>query len=275
MRRFYWLKLKDDFFTQKAIKKLRKIAGGDTFTIIYLKMMLIAMKSDGKLYHEGIENNFHEELALELDEDEENVNLTITYLINHGLMQASENEYFIPESVKNTGSESDSAERVRRFRALHGNVSVTQSNAIETLGNVEKEIEKEKKKEKRNKNIDKENIQEAKEIIEYLNLKNGSRYQLAGTSLKMVESVLKQGYTKEDCLKVIDKKYDEWHGTEMEQYLRPLTLFGNKFDTYLNQPMVKKQSNYEKTSSRLTELFNQYGGEENEQTGNSKNIFDI
>ncbi len=82
MKRYYWLKLKDDFFTQKAIKKLRKIAGGDTFTIIYLKMMLLAMKSDGKLYFEGIENNFYEELALELDEDEANVNLTVNYLIN-------------------------------------------------------------------------------------------------------------------------------------------------------------------------------------------------
>ncbi len=46
-KRYYWLKLPDDFFRQKPIKKLRKIAGGDTYTIIYLKMLLIAMKQDG------------------------------------------------------------------------------------------------------------------------------------------------------------------------------------------------------------------------------------
>jgi predicted phage replisome organizer len=150
MKRYYWLKLKDDFFTQKAIKKLRRIAGGDTFTIIYLKMMLIAMKSDGRIYFEGIESSFYEELALELDEEEENVNLTIRYLLTHKLIEESENEYFIPESVNNTGSETDSAERVRRLRqktlqcndkVLQSNSDVTTSNEDVTKCNVEKRRE--------------------------------------------------------------------------------------------------------------------------------------
>ena len=46
-KRYYWLKLPDDFFRQKAIIKLRKIAGGDTYTVIYLKMLLTAIKQDG------------------------------------------------------------------------------------------------------------------------------------------------------------------------------------------------------------------------------------
>lgn len=50
-KRYYWLKLPDGFFRQKAIKKLRKIAGGDTYTIIYLKMLLVAMKQDGRLVY--------------------------------------------------------------------------------------------------------------------------------------------------------------------------------------------------------------------------------
>ena len=67
-KRYYWLKLPDGFFRQKAIKKLRKIAGGDTYTIIYLKMLLVAMKQDGRLYFEGVEATFYDELALELSE---------------------------------------------------------------------------------------------------------------------------------------------------------------------------------------------------------------
>ena len=43
-KRYYWLKLPDDFFGDKAIKRLRKIAGGDTYVIIYLKMMQIRLK---------------------------------------------------------------------------------------------------------------------------------------------------------------------------------------------------------------------------------------
>ena len=53
-KRYYWLKLPDDFFRQKPIKKLRKIAGGDTYTIIYLKMLLISLKNEGKLYFDGV-----------------------------------------------------------------------------------------------------------------------------------------------------------------------------------------------------------------------------
>lgn len=62
-KRYYWLKLPDGFFRQKAIKKLRKIAGGDTYTIIYLKMLLVAMKQDGRLYFEGVEATFYDELV--------------------------------------------------------------------------------------------------------------------------------------------------------------------------------------------------------------------
>lgn len=62
-KRCYWLKLKADWFLDKHIKKLRSIAGGDTHTIIYLKMMLLSLKDEGKLYFEGVEDNFASEIA--------------------------------------------------------------------------------------------------------------------------------------------------------------------------------------------------------------------
>lgn len=77
-KKYYWLKMTDQFFEDKAIKKLRKIAGGDTYTIIYLKMLLTAIKQGNKMYFEGIEDDFMEELALELDEDTDNVKVTDT-----------------------------------------------------------------------------------------------------------------------------------------------------------------------------------------------------
>ena len=66
-KRYYWLKLYDDFFSSLRIKKLRKLAGGDTYLAIYLKMQLLAMKSDGILKWSGLEDDFTSELALELD----------------------------------------------------------------------------------------------------------------------------------------------------------------------------------------------------------------
>ena len=54
-KRYYWLRFKDDFFDSKRIKKLRKMAGGDTYVIIYLKMQLKALRTDGVLEYTGIE----------------------------------------------------------------------------------------------------------------------------------------------------------------------------------------------------------------------------
>lgn len=143
-KRYYWLKLPEDFFRQKPVKKLRKIAGGDTYTIIYLKMLLVSLKNDGKLFFDGVEENFCEELALELDEQEENVRVTVQFLMSQGLLKLmDETEYELTECSKMVGSESASAERMRRLRdkkASQCDIGVTQSLH---LGDVEKEIEKE------------------------------------------------------------------------------------------------------------------------------------
>jgi predicted phage replisome organizer len=148
-KKYFWLKLKDDFFAQKEIKKLRRIAGGDTYTIIYLKLQLLSIKSDGKLIFEGVEDNFIDEMALTLDEEIENVKITLMFLQKHGLIEELRNdEYFLPKVCESIGSESSSAERVRRHRMgqkmLQCNTSVTNSNVIETKRNTEIEIEIEK-----------------------------------------------------------------------------------------------------------------------------------
>lgn len=142
-KRYYWLKLQDGFFNSKRIKKLRKLAGGDTYTIIYLKMQLLAMKTDGILRWTGLEDDFASELALDLDEAPDNVQVTLQYLLSCGLAETDDNvAFFLPWAVENTGSEGSSAKRVRDFRgrkALQSNADVTQAKRF---SNVEKEIEK-------------------------------------------------------------------------------------------------------------------------------------
>lgn len=176
-KRYFWFKLYDDFFTSNRIKRLRKIAGGDTYTIIYLKMQLKALKQDGYLYFNGYFENFYEELALDIDEDPTNVRITCEYLLSVGLMEVSEDgkEYYLTYLQNCIGSETASAQRVRDHRrrkkeqqkalqcntnetkALHCNTDVTkllqcntetlQSNndvtEMKRTGNAEKEKEKE------------------------------------------------------------------------------------------------------------------------------------
>lgn len=155
-KRYYWLKLPEDFFRQKEIKQLRKIAGGDTFTIVYLKMLLRSLKNNGRLYYEGIDEDFVSELALDIDEDMDNVKITVAFLMAKGLLvESQEDEYTLSAAESLTGSESYSAERVRRFREKQQ--LALQSNADVTARNEEIDIEKEIEIEKRDR--DKKQVQ--------------------------------------------------------------------------------------------------------------------
>ena len=116
-KRYYWLRLHKDFFQKKEIKRLRRVAGGDTYTIIYLKMLLRSIIDGGKLYFDGYEDTFVSELALDIDEDEQNVQITVNYLLKNGLLIECENdEYYLPEASNNTGSETAAASRMRKLR---------------------------------------------------------------------------------------------------------------------------------------------------------------
>lgn len=140
-KQYYWLKLKTNFFDTKEMRKLRKIAGGDTYTIIYLKLLLLSIKSDGKIEFEGIEKTFAEELSLIMDEEAENIKITIAFLASIGLIEeSSPNLFFFPEAIEMTGSECESAPRARKCRANKA-IYALQCNALVTECNTEKEKE--------------------------------------------------------------------------------------------------------------------------------------
>lgn len=149
-RRFYWLKFKEDFFGSKRMKKLRKMAGGDTYIIIYLKMQLKALRSEGVLTYTGLEENFADELALDIDENPEDVRMVLAYLMSYELCECSDNiHYFLPYVVENTGSETDNARRVRAFREREKLKALPRNDSVmELKENCNAEIEKEKEIEK-------------------------------------------------------------------------------------------------------------------------------
>ncbi|WP_075678524.1 phage replisome organizer N-terminal domain-containing protein [Roseburia sp. 831b] len=147
-KRYYWLKLMDDFFDSKRIKKLRKMAGGDTYTIIYLKMQLLSLKKGGYLEYSGLEDEFYKEIALDIDEDEINVQVTIQYLLSCGLLETSDNiEYIMPFVQDNLGSETASTRRSRKSREnaqkmLQCNAVEAERNNLQQNCNVEIDTEK-------------------------------------------------------------------------------------------------------------------------------------
>jgi uncharacterized phage protein (TIGR02220 family) len=74
-------------------------------------------------------------------------------------------------------------------------------------------------------------LKNEKEVINYLNEKSGKSFKVA----KGLKARFAQGYSVEDCKRVIDIKVAEWSNSDMAQYIRPQTLFSEKFDGYLNQ----------------------------------------
>ena len=148
-KRYYWLKLPKNFFEDKAIKRLRQIAGGDTYTIIYLKMLLKSMEDDGKLFYEGIEDTICDEIALDINESADDVQVTMNYLEKKGLLVVTDSEVELPRLTEMVGSETDKAELMRKLRNKEKGNNVTKisnnvTKALPTVTNcyTEKEIEK-------------------------------------------------------------------------------------------------------------------------------------
>lgn len=85
-----------------------------------------------------------------------------------------------------------------------------------------------------------------KTILDYLSLKVGVRYKESNSkTINLIKDRLKEGFVINDFKVVIDNKVRSWTGTKFEQYLTPFTLFGDKFEVYLNQKVIKlEEKNY-------------------------------
>ncbi len=95
---YFWLRLDNNFFKNLAIKQLRRMSGGDTYVLIYQKMMLQSLENQGYIYFEGVLDSLAEEIAMALDENVEDVQVTIAYFQSKGLLQiGEENEIFLEQ----------------------------------------------------------------------------------------------------------------------------------------------------------------------------------
>lgn len=168
-KRYYWLKLKDDFFEEKYVKALRKLPQGDSLAIVYLKMQLKSLKSEGIIKYEGIMPDAMTELALLIDEDENVVRLAVEALIRFGVVERWENETFYLVALQQLiGSETQGAERVRKHRAIKKAKELETKNDIPALQcnsdviECNTEIEKREKRIELDKEIEKKEEKERK-----------------------------------------------------------------------------------------------------------------
>mgnify|MGYP003118719482 CR=1 FL=1 len=134
------------------------------------------------------------------------------------------------------------------FNKKNNGVFIDSNNGIliiEVIRNVNKFQEK---------NPIENNKEIIKNVIEFLNNKTNKNFTTKSSkTISCINSRLKEGFIENDFIKVIEIKTEKWLGTSMEEYLRPITLFGNKFDSYLNETnkINKGNERFAKTQSAV------------------------
>lgn len=132
-KRYYWLKLYDTFFENKTSKFLRKLPDGEKILLVYLKLQLKLLKSEGVFCFENLCENIAEEIALMIDEDVNIVKFLLTALEKANAIEyLNEDTFMLTEMQDLIGSEGSSAARVRKhrekYKMLQSNTQVTDSN---------------------------------------------------------------------------------------------------------------------------------------------------
>jgi uncharacterized phage protein (TIGR02220 family) len=151
---------------------------------------------------------------------------------------------------------------VETMRSMEINVAtrVVENRLIISVGQTAKvQVQKETPKQTKPNNSDLIN-----DIIGYLNNKTGRQYTTkAKDALRAINARISEGYALDDFKKVIDIKAEKWMGTEYEDYLRPITLFGTKFNSYINerpQQQQNSQSAIAKAIAVATQVADELGG---------------
>ena len=85
-KKYFWLKIQEEFFRQKEIKALRKMEKGPLYILIYQKMLVYSLQNNSKIYFDNVEDSFEEEIAMKIDEEEDKVKKTIEFLLEYKMM---------------------------------------------------------------------------------------------------------------------------------------------------------------------------------------------
>lgn len=227
----YFLKLYDWFINSDEIRWIESQEHGAEIVLMFFRLMMIAKNKNGKIARivGQMENPYTiKEMAEATYQTEERVKEGLELLIKAELVVKEGECYSIPKALEFTNQTTVGAIKKQNYRR-------------QKADNCPTDIEEDKEIEKRNKNKEEETYIEkddwqCKEIIEHLNNVTGCEYKIDSEyTIKLIKKHLKEGYKKEDFINVIDKKYKEWKGTEREKYVRPETLFGDKFEAYVNQ----------------------------------------
>lgn len=245
MAEIKWVKLTTDMFDNRKIKHLRRLPEGNNIVLLWVMLLTMAGRcnSGGMIFLTENIPYTSKMLADELGFEENTVKLALTTLeqlnmivTDHGFFAiAGWEEYQNIEGMdkireQNRLRKQKQRENKKRLPDVSRDVTgqVTQCHATDIDIEEDKELEKER----------------YITIVSYLNEKAGTSYKATTAKTKSaINARIAEGFTVDDFRTVIDKKCAELMGTDMEKYLRPETLFGTKFEGYLNAKTGRNDGN--------------------------------
>lgn len=239
MAEISWIKLKTTMFDDEKVRLIQAVPESDAILVIWIRLLVLAGKTndDGLIY---IQRNmpYSEEMLSTLFGKPVNVvRLALVTLEKFNMIDLNtDGSIAITNWSKHQNIEG--MEKVReqnRIRAKkhydknkNSNVNLTLDLTETNATDIDKELDKEK-------DIDKEKIPYT-DIIKYLNNKTSKSFKVTQKWKDLIKARWNEGQRLDDFKKVIDVKTGQWiNNQEMNKYLRPATLFGNKFDDYLNE----------------------------------------
>lgn len=256
-----WIKITTDIFDDEKIKIIDTMPARDEILVIWFKLLALTGKinQNGMLFINNKIPYTQEMLSAVFNRELNVVKLSLDTFYKFGMIEIEDNEVIC---IANWGKHQNidglekirlqTKERVKKTREKKKqllledcnatcNATVTQSNATD----IELELEKD------NKNI------YISEIIFHLNNKTGKAFKPSTEKTKScLNARWNEGFTElEEYKTVIDKKCNEWLKDEtMEKFLRPETLFGTKFESYINE----KQTKPKQQTNHYSNGFNDY-----------------
>ena len=240
-----WIKICTDIFDDEKIALIESMPEADGIIVVWFKLLCMAGKqNNGGVFMLNDKIAYTDEMLASIFRRPLNtVRLALSTFEQFGMIEVVNNTYTIPNWGKHQTLDTFEkkrerdrlyqAERRAAQRALaekSSNNRLTTDDASSCVAVLEEDKEKDKDKE----------IYIS--IVEYLNEKAGTNYRAsAQATQRHINARIAEGYTVDDFKTVIDKKCEEWKGGEMEKYLRPETLFGTKFESYLNAKITPRR----------------------------------
>lgn len=244
-----WIKITTDIFDDEKILLIESLPEADSIIVIWFKLLCLAGKQNNSgVFLLGDKIAYTDKmLATIFRRKESTVQLALQTFEQFEMIELIDNVITIPNWGKHQNLEAMEARReyqreyhkeYRKKQKLLASNEVDESKCLrkclrkDDVNSLDKDIDKEK-------DID---IDKYKYIVEHLNQKADTNYKHTSKKTQTcIHARLAEGFTVDDFKTVIDKKCAEWKGTEWEKFLRPETLFGTKFESYLNAKVTNKK----------------------------------